>query len=409
MKRFVMFLTGCMAFAFITPANATEKTMTVTVSNPQNEVRQDYPVSITLKHLGLNFKVQSALVVKNGQEMPCQLDDMNGDNSNDELAFVTDLGPKEKSSFQIHLFSDKKGLRNYTSRVYAEMLVIDGQKKNVPIQSMSVLNDGNPYTSLYHHGPAFESELIALRVYFDNRQTVDAYGKFRKGLELKDTQFYPTKEQKKNGYGDDVLWVGTTAGVGTLRGWDGQSPAMITPVAKRTESIRAYGPVRTVVEVKDEGWNSNGSLLNMTTQYILYAGHRDCEVNVSFSEPLGKELFCVGVTNVKHSEEMSDHQGLLGCWGTDWPVDVKDSAGYKQETVGLAVCIPKTFVRSEPAPTKDNYLYVIGKSTNNKDIHYHLAFCSANESFGFKNKDEWFGYLKNWRESLNHPCVIAIK
>ena len=188
---------------------------------------------------------------------------MNGDNSNDELAFVTDLGPKEKSSFQIHLFSDKKGLRNYTSRVYAEMLVIDGQKKNVPIQSMSVLNDGNPYTSLYHHGPAFESELIALRVYFDNRQTVDAYGKFRKGLELKDTQFYPTKEQKKNGYGDDVLWVGTTAGVGTLRGWDGQSPAMITPVAKRTESIRAYGPVRTVVEVKDEGWNSNGSLLNM--------------------------------------------------------------------------------------------------------------------------------------------------
>ena len=59
--------------------------------------------------------------------------------------------------------------------------------------------------------------MVAYRIYFDHRQTVDIYGKYNKGLELKQTQFYPDENQKKAGFGDDVLWVGSTLGLGTLR------------------------------------------------------------------------------------------------------------------------------------------------------------------------------------------------
>lgn len=58
-----------------------------------------------------------------------------------------------------------------------------------------------------------------------------------KVLELKQTQFYPDKDQKKAGFGDDVLWVGSTLGLGTLRGWDGSKPTMLTDVDKRSQRI----------------------------------------------------------------------------------------------------------------------------------------------------------------------------
>lgn len=59
---------------------------------------------------------------------------------------------------------------------------------------------------MHHHGPAFESELVAYRLYFDKKQTVDIYGKFNKGFEIKESQFYPTDEQLARGFGDDVCW-----------------------------------------------------------------------------------------------------------------------------------------------------------------------------------------------------------
>ena len=36
---------------------------------------------------------------------------------------------------------------------------------------------------------------------------------------------------------------------------------------------------------------------------------------------------------------MSDHKGLTGSWGTDWPVT--DTIGYVKETTGMGTFIPK--------------------------------------------------------------------
>ena len=194
---------------------------------------------------------------------------------------------------------------------------------------------------IHHHGAAFESDLVAYRIYFDHRQTVDVYGKYRKGLELKETQFYPDAKQKEQGYGDDVLWVGQTFGVGALRGWDGKQPTMLTDVEHRSQRIVARGPLRTIVEVKDQGWTPQPGQepIDMTTYYTLYAGHRDCSVDIKFNKNAGEYKFATGIINVKNSTEHSDKKGLRGCWGTDWPVSAKDSVGHKRETVGLGICL----------------------------------------------------------------------
>ena len=386
-----------------------QKTFDVNVTNKSKTERKATPVVLQLKRYGTDIK--SAIVTKDGTEVPCQLDDLDNDGVYDELCFMTDMAQKDRQTFKIQLLTTGKP-RQYKPQVYAEMMMSNkkiksSNKQDLYISSLTVDNGTNPYWMLHHHGPAFENDMVAYRIYFDHRQTVDTYGKYRRGLEIKDTQFYPDKEQKAAGYGDDVLWVGETFGLGALRGWDGTAPQMLKDVDHRTLRIVSRGPLRTIVEVVDEGWNTmNAGLdkIDMTARYTLYAGRRDCFVDVKFDRAVPEYRFATGIINVKNSEEMTDKKGLRGCWGTDWPVSEKDSAGHKRETVGLGICIPAKNVVSELPANKDNYPFVIGNATD--ELHYNITFGSDNEQFGYHSAKEWFAYLKEWKAELDSPVTV---
>lgn len=385
-------------------AQETKKSFTVEVSNTWNKAKADEPVVIKLSEINPQFRVRSAVVMNGNEEIPSQLDDLNGDRRPDELAFLVDLPAKGKKTLTVTLSSAKSD-KTYPARVYAEMLVSDKRGKHVPVQSVTIPGTSNIYNQMHHHGPAFESELVAYRLYFDHKQTVDIYGKFNKGFEIKESQFYPTDEQLARGFGDDVLMVGGSCGVGALKGWDGKKATHITPVATLTERIIAYGPVRTISEIEVADWQYQGSELNMTNRYTLYGGHRDVFVETFFEEPLKDEVFCTGVVDIKGSVSYSDHKGLIGCWGTDWPVN--DTVKYAKETVGLATYIPQKYVKDE-VKDKANYLYTISAKGNNYFTH-NITFTSMKETFGYKTPEDWFAYIREWKDELEHPAVVKVK
>ncbi|MBR3895642.1 MAG: DUF4861 domain-containing protein [Bacteroidaceae bacterium] len=405
MRKMQLFATAFLAMSAVSCQSVQEKELTLTVSNSWEEAKQNEPIVLNLEEVNPGFNVQSVVVKEGTTEIPSQLDDLNGDGKNDEVAFLLDMPAKSKRDITVSLSAEKSD-KTYPAQVYAQMMLSDKKKTYPKIQSLTVPGESDVYNSLHHHGPAFESELVAYRIYFDKRQTVDIYGKSRKGFELAETLFYPTDEHKAQGYGDDVLWVGSTCGAGTLKGWENGKPAHIIP-ALRTECIRSYGPLRTVVDIIDTDWNYQGKTITMTTRYILYGGHRDARVEVSFAEPLEDETFCTGVINVKNSEHFSDHNGLTGCWGTDWPAGANDTIGRKLETVGLAVCIPNKNIKEEQ-PVTENLLYTVG-AQGEKGFTYHISFASLRETFGFKNAQEWFAYMTQWKKELEHPCEVTIK
>ena len=393
---------------FVSVAFAQQST-SVIVSNPSEMSKTDEPVVISLKEYG---DIRSALVTSNGQEIPCQLDDLDQDDTFDELCFLADLNGDETKLYEVTLLSEGEP-RTYPARVYTDMLlrndkVKEKNKHNNFIESITARGDcADSYHIQHHHGVEFESELNGIRIYFDKRQTLDLYGKFQKRLELQATQFYTSKEQKAEGYGDDVLWVGNTFGLGAFRGWDGQQPTMIDPVRSRTQRIISYGPLRTIVELYDRGWqlstvNSQLSTVNMTIRYTQYAGHRDTDVDVFFNRNVSDRLFSTGVINVKGSVEFSDHKGLRACWGTDYPSS--DTINWKRETVGLAVCIPQKYIRSEEPANKDNYAFVVATPDNH--IAYKVIYTSANETFGYHSAEEWFEFLKEWKKEVLKPIQV---
>lgn len=395
----------------VTVTNAETKTIKVKLTNPLNVKRSDVPVVVSLRDV--QFNVVDAVVKDGDREVSSQIDDLDRNLRNDELAFVIDMEAKGKKTLTVELYSDKQTERNYPRRTYGDMIVRDfkTKKKNkFPgyIHSLSAPEGVDVFHLLHHHGADFESELVAYRVYFDERQTYDLYGKYNKQLELQTSQFYPDDEQLAAGYGDDVLWAGQTVGLGALRGWDGQKPTMVSPVKSRGQRMVASGPVRTIVELTDEGLQLGGQTFNIRQNVIIYAGHRDCEVQVYQDAPVKEVQFATGVINL-NGKMYSDHKGLVGDWGGNWPNGAKDSiAGKPKIVVGLAVNVPEKYVISEPANQKDQFLYTLGMKGSDR-LTYNMAFTCDKESFGFKDAKEWFAWMKQWKKELDNPVKVTVE
>lgn len=406
MKRYTFLLTSLLWLAALCASAQEDLTLTVELKNTWDKTRQDAPAVIRLADLQAGFPIRSAVVRDARQEIPSQLDDLDGDLLPDELTFVIDLPARGTRQVTVTL-SAAKTQKTYPPRVFAQMLVRDTKKgKHAPVQSITVPGTTNFYNMLYGHGPMFESELVGYRIYFNEKQTIDPYGKFNKGLELEKSQFYPNDAQLAQGFGDDVLLVGNSCGVGTLKGWDGQKAIHVKPIASRTERILASGPVRTVVEVEVKGWAYQGSELSMTQRYLLYAGHRDLRIETTFARPLRNEVFCTGVQDIMGNETVaySDHQGLAGSWGRHWPVT--DTVKYAKETIGIATYIPRKYVLQE-VKDADNYLYTLS-APGQTGFHHYTMFTSRKETFGYSTAEEWFAYLQEWKDELEHPVEINI-
>ena len=116
-----------MLLACSAAANAATKNIKVSLSNPLNVKRADVPVVISLKDVP--FNVVDAVVTADGKEIPSQIDDLDMDLRNDELAFVTDMDAKQKKTLSVTLYSEKQADRNYQRRTYGDLIVRDSKTK----------------------------------------------------------------------------------------------------------------------------------------------------------------------------------------------------------------------------------------------------------------------------------------
>ena len=318
------------------------------------------------------------------------------------MCFLVDL--KRSGTYTCKVVLSKVGTqKDYPLRTYAELLltnpkVKDKTKQNLYIRQLVVTKElEDSYHLVHHHGIAFENELIALRIYFDKRQTLDLYGKKRMGLELHDTQFYTTQEQRLQGYGEDILWTGNSMGLGALRGWSNGKAQMLDDVVHRGQRIVSHGPVRTIVEMSDGGWLwKQGQRVNLTERYTLYAGHRDICVEAWVVPGAEGLRFATGLMHMAGASKLSDHKGLRGLWGINWPA--KDTTTCTQETLGMGIYVPTAYLQKELTCDGLDDAYVLAPV--NGHLKYYLTYSADKETYGYHQACDWFTYLKQWKALL---------
>lgn len=397
-------------------ASAQTKTVKVVVTNNWSRDKADEPVVVALppqKKLG--FEVKSARVTCEGRDVPCQLDDMDGDLKADEVFFLANVKGKEAKAFDVEL-SAREATKQVTPRVYTALQIRDKQDKHPDVLRVEAPGKSFLFNDIYMHGITIESELTGYRIYFDHRQNIDLYGKKYRRIELPETQFYTSEEQLKQGYGVDVLWAGSAIGCGSFKDWKNGVPENWTDVAVRGQRVVTSGALRTVVEVYDLGVKAaDGTTYDMHQRYSLYAGHRDLKVDITFDQPLTK-TFCTGVQKVgatadaatrkgHKSEGILGRDGIAASWGCDYP-DMGKKQLWAPEPVGLAVYVPKEYI-SDRKEDDLNYLYMV-KPDKKNELHYYVSFCADKEERGYHHAKEWFASLDAWKDGVSHPVSVKV-
>lgn len=380
--------------------------LTVTVSNPLPDARENVPVVVSLPSKGAEVR---SVTVAGHPDMPWQLDDMNRDGRADELVMMVDLKPSQTVTLKVNL-SDKEPSRAFEPKTEAYIKLNDKNKKHPKIQAVTFPGDANNramYDAIYGHGAVLEGLYSAIRIYMDNRQSVDLYAKNRPQLELATTGFYTTKDQLAEGYGRDILWAGTSVALGSFRGWDGKTPLTIDSVVTRGQSILTTGPLRSVVEITDRGWVSKpgAAPVDMTQRYTMYAGHRDYQVDIHITPSTLGTVYCTGVQKVMEDNVgFVNADGLAGSWG--WNIPDK---GMKEvtDTLGLGIYVPARYL-DRTLEDDVNYLTLL-KPDRNGNIRYSFTSAALRDETSPRSADEWFAWLRKWQRSLANPVKITVK
>jgi hypothetical protein len=386
---------------FLASVSAKTAQVTVILQNPSSVEQSNAPIVISVSALTqkAGIKVCSAAVYHAGKLIPSQLDDLNRDGKPDELAFLVAIPAKQKKRYTLKVASDSSLFTKFPAETHAQMFRRNKITKTLIPTVEESSPTGDLYQALQHHGPAFESKRMAFRIYFDKKQTVDLYGKKHHQLELAQDNWYPTDEQIAKGFGDDILWVKETSGCGTLKGWNGTKAIDITPVTNRTARVIAEGPIRAIIEMESDGWQYEGKNIDLKQRYILYAGHRDVEVQVNQNDTT---TLCAGVqTFFDHSVIMPPLRDVVAIWGTGLQYPKTDNKRAMPQTVGLAVSVPYSIVQKSTRDDDNLLLIVKGQS-----FTYHFAAAWSQEIGGYKNADQFFHFVKTWNSALHNPIKI---
>ena len=385
------FITLLLSMAIGTQAT----TLQLTTKNPNENDIKNAAVVVRfdqLKKISPVHRTKMAVFV-DGKQISSQLDDLNKDGVIDELVFLMDFKANESRKVTIKSIPPKKRL-SFPTEVYADLIVKekDGSHKFVTEVSST---QNNMYNALHHHGVAFESSLIGYRIYFDNKSTIDVYGKKKQQLELATTGWYPTDEQATAGYGDDILRVFGSVGVGTVKGWNGKKATHIDKFDKRSQRIVTTGNLRTIVESEVEGWLYENKKINIKVRYTLYARHRDAICEVTASEDI--DNLATGVQTIAGGPTFAATKGLLGSWGTDYPVT--DTLKYEKQTCGLGVFVPMPYAGKQVSEGLNNLILMPYKK--GELLRFFItAAAQKEENKTFASAEQFFNYLRQWKNEL---------
>lgn len=386
--------------------SASASTLEVKIENPLDAARQAVPVTVNLHENAPGMNPAGAIVKINGEIIPCQIDDLNADGVADELVFVTDVAPQATVTASVELTSAPTDTV-FTPKTYAYIKLRDEKKKYPKVVAVEFPGDADTrtmYNSIYGHGAVMEGLYNAIRIYMDNRQSVDVYGKNTKQLELDVTGFYTTPEQLAAGYGHDILWAGQSVAAGSFRGYQNGNPVYIDSVASRGQRVVVSGPVRSIVRIDDHGWNYNGTHHDMSQFYTLWADHRDYDVDVFIKGTTPADVYATGVQKMESDNTgFVQPDGLAGCWGSNIP---EKKYADLVEWVGLGVSVDPASL-SGTAEDEVNYLTFVAPDADGH-IGYGINIASARENGGFKDAASWHEHLRRWHAERLTPCRVTV-
>lgn len=336
-----LFLLGlCLLFASQAGAAPRIKVIKLALTNPTAQTRaaENIVISVAeLQRIAPDLKAGEIIVTTSeattldedartlqATELPSQADDLDGDGKYDEIAFQLELGASQTRIVTI-AYGDPASIQrlrsDYTKRTQARF-------------------------TMKFEGLAWESESVAWRIYFDQRNAIDLYGKRRPGLflDLFGSPEYDYHEESQ--FGRDIYKIGDALGIGSVGALVDGKAVRVSDVAERNWRIITTGPVRTIVELSYKGWKVGGRSINLTSRITQWAGERGFEHRVTAEGAEGLQLVAGLPRKPGLSEQQSEPtEASPVLWRATWGQQVLKTGATATESLpdqnlGLALIAP---------------------------------------------------------------------
>jgi unsaturated chondroitin disaccharide hydrolase len=326
------------------------KVLKLAVTNPTDQTRahENIVVSVAdLKRIAPDFKAGDAIVTTSDAatleedvqtlqtiELPSQADDLDGDNSYDELAFQIELKPKQTRIVTI---------------AFGETATIQRLRSNYPTRTAAKF-------TMKFDGLAWESEATAWRIYFDKRNAIDMFGKRRPGLYLEMFGAPEYVYHWESPLGRDIYRIGDAIGIGSVGALVDGKVVKVSDVAERKWRIISAGPVRVIVELSYKGWKVSGREVNLTSRMTQWAGKHGFEHRITAENADGLTLVTGVVRHPKLQEKTveasAEDPALVRVWWGPQVVEEGPTAtsthNLPDQNLGFAIIAPGR--ESKPAP-----------------------------------------------------------
>jgi len=287
----------------------------------------------------------------------------------------------------------------YKNNLHAQMGMKNGGKPFILKDSLFAEN-GDLYKQTMHHGPATESETIAYRMYFDDRCSIDIYGKKMARLELDSTKWYSNDELMKANFGGDILFVAKTMGLGSLRLWENNEAKVFKATKGRYAVIRSKGPVRTIIDMIAPEVESAKGNFSHTLRMIQYAGKR--ELNIESFVSNSELEFCTGIRKFDDSSYVENVSGsYMSLWGKEFPR--LDHEKYPAVTIGLGLAILPNQFKSFSADSANHIALLKGHN-----LKYKVSAAWLQEENGPKSAHEFEQIINDLSNEMRNTLSIEI-
>ena len=395
------------------PASATiaSTVATLRIDNPSAFARNQQAIVLPFADLGLALQPGENLRVNalDGQTLPSQLIDRDGDGQKDSLFLAPDFSAGASQELLI-LRGEPATSVQLTQAEISEKTGGQWQDKQYiggTFQNVTSLTPPPQYTDhsefIRYEGPGIESDKVGYRIYLDWRNGFDIFGNKtgKPVLHQVGLDGYKSYHEPQE-WGMDVLKVGKSLGAGGFGYWNGEAVELVSKLSGHTATIIENGPLYSALTIDYKDWQVAGKTLNIKAHLSMTAGSRLLQNRLTFSQPL--DNLAIGLVKLPDTEVIT---GTLESSGHTFTY----LATYgKQSIDGANLGMALLFKRGKLEKlTSDANSHVAVMNVSGQHLEYYLLGAWQHELNGIQNQQQFIEYLQQEAEKLTLTPRLTLK
>lgn len=326
LQQLCILLACCFGGLSLTAENTDKDIFRVT--NSSDNSFKNAPIVIPRNSFEQSFGVikpgQTVHFYISGNLVPSQLDDLNNDAIWDEIALAVDLDKNTTVEVKVVINNDLHEFENQTNIRIGQFKNTKQEGSPIALETLSRTAANLPADfsrQFQMEGPAWENQHVGFRLYFDERNGIDIFGKTTPKMALDKVGISENYHQRQ-AWGMDILKVGRSLGAGALAFREsGKKDDVLTRLANAEETVAnilAEGPVRSILELSYKNLPIIDDTANLTQRITIWSGqhHYESEITVT---GLSKDIdIAVGIVNffdLKASQKIDEKHVMLSTFG----------------------------------------------------------------------------------------------